>query len=95
MFRKPCADPPLVWPDSRELAGAGRFEAPVLELLAPAAGALSGLVTGVDLHGVQRLGQLLRQKPELQCRLLLGLYPACPTDRRELTALHDLQSSSG
>ncbi len=93
MIREEVHDqtPPFVWPDPRSLSGHWSDRGPVLEPLAYAAEILYGIVAGVDAQGVQWLESLLESRKELKCRMLLALYPACPTRRHELARLLELQ----
>jgi len=51
-----------------------------------------GILHGLDADGASFLRFLVKRSPELRCRLILALYPACPTNSDSLHALLELQA---
>lgn len=77
---------PFVWPGSQAAGDIPSFRPLVL-----LANRLLGIVYGVNQAGVQWLKDTLRDAPALKCRLILALYPACPTRESDLANLAELE----
>jgi len=84
--------PPFVWPDPRVFGGSHAYTSAVpYDSVISRARGLAGVVTGVDLRGARWLAELVSNR-NLQSRLVIVLYPACPTRAEVLDALHAVQS---
>jgi len=84
--------PPFVWPDPRVFGGSHAYTSAVpYDSVISRARGLAGVVSGVDLQGARWLAALVRIR-NLQSRLVIVLYPACPTRAEVLDALHAVQS---
>lgn len=98
---------PFVWPDSRRLAGHSA-PMPDLGPLFSQSRLILGVVHGLTRNGVRRLKAVLAGEPtttlggdkqlllasaEKTVRLILTLYPTCPTTSNVLQDLLDLQKS--
>lgn len=88
--------PPFVFPEPRVLAGVAGYNNKI-----PYAGLLSsakcifGAVYGVDDDGAAWLEKQLSDNPAVQCRIILMVYPACPTRETTLMKLLELQNTMG
>ncbi len=88
--------PPFVFPEPRVLAGVAGYNNKI-----PYAGLLSsakcifGAVYGVDDDGAAWLEKQLSDNPAIQCRIILMVYPACPTRETTLMKLLELQNTMG
>jgi hypothetical protein len=86
--------PPCVFPDPRILAGSHRYQATVPFSAAVERSAwVGGVVSGLDRHGADWLSRLVVDHA-LTCRLIVVLYPACPTNGDVLNTLLRLQPAS-
>jgi hypothetical protein len=97
---------PFVWPDSRKLAGCVG-PAPDLDALLAESQLVLGIVHGVTEATVSRLGMILEPKPVAvgngnghlpeapikKIRLIVTLYPTCPTRTETLRRLLNLQKA--
>src|SRR2546427_1579064 len=78
--------PPFVWPDPRVFGGSHAYTSAVpYDSVISWARGLAGVVSGVDLQGARWLAALVRIR-NLQSRLVIVLYPACPTRAEGLDA---------
>ena len=97
---------PLIWPDSRKLGGCS-VPSPDLNSLFADSCLILGVVYGVTEGSVIRLGRLLADKaasttsgnghadtirPDKKIRIIVTLYPTCPTTSETLAALLRLQT---
>src|SRR6188472_689203 len=97
----PALDPPFIWPDSRKLVGCPGPTLGIDNLLAESQLVL-GVVHGFTGAGVARLAQALTPTtltahsgnghptptvPDKRIRLVVTLYPTCPTRIEALTEL--------
>ena len=103
----PMIEIPFVWPDSRKLAGCPG-PVPELDTLFGESQLVLGVVHGVTKATVARLGTLLARKPDAsgngnghlpaissdkKIRLIVMLYPTCPTRTEALAGLLCLQEA--
>ncbi len=83
--------PPFIWPDARVLDGSGHYRhATPLQTLFERARGVGGIVSGIDEIGARWLTELVRER-NLSCRLILTVWPACPSGVSVLHELLDLQ----
>src|SRR5207247_6107205 len=89
----PPLETPFLAPDYRRLAGC-LGPAPDLDTLLTESRLVSGVVHGITEAGVRRLEQILAQEPSTgnNVRLIVNLYPTCPTTSRVLLSLFQLQT---
>lgn len=79
---------PFLWPEHRVLAETRTYrDAPPWEQLLQDAKSLCGMVTELGESGVDFLERVLKKNPSLKAKLVLVLYPACQTSKRELSKL--------
>lgn len=85
--------PPFVWPDSRVLSGSHAYAGavPYDSVLSRASG-VAGVVSGINLEGARWFARLVAAK-NLPSRVVIVLFPACPTNPEVLNALKDLNSA--
>lgn len=83
---------PFVWPDNRVLQGICQYAHPVaFQAVAANAKAVFGIVSNLDEHGVAWLTTVLSSVSDIKCRLVVAVYPACPTEHSDLEDLHQTQ----
>lgn len=103
----PIIELPFVWPDSRKLAQCPG-PAPDLKAVISDSQLVLGIVHGITGATVRVLDEVLSKKPvpsgngngrpaagtpDKQIRLIVTLYPTCPTTTETLQGLHRLQQS--
>jgi len=87
---------PFVWPETRILSGDRAYRSPVpFESQLRKAHGLLGSISGMDSRGLAWLQDLLHERSELQCRIVLAVYAACPTHHEDLAQLLELQTMIG
>src|ERR1700693_1518956 len=80
--------PPFVWPEPRAYEALGIYEQmPPFGELALGASVLFGTVCSLTARGLDVLESWLERQPDLKARLIVMVYPACPTRRADLTCL--------
>ena len=85
--------PPFAWPEPRVLSGSHTYESAVpCDSVLSRARSLAGVVSGVDLKGARWFEKLVRTS-DLRSRVVIVVYPACPTRPEALNVLNDLQSA--
>ena len=91
-IKLPCK-PPLLFPEPRVLAGVANYnEIPYAGTLSSAK-CILGAVYGIDEDGASWLEKQLYDNPAIQCRIILMVYPACPTREDTLMKLLELQNT--
>jgi hypothetical protein len=87
------SEPPLIWPDTRWLAGDRRYESlSLLERQFESADLIAGVLVGAADATVQWLAGLLGQQRPRRIKLSIVVYPACPTREKHLRRLMQLQT---
>ena len=86
--------PPFLFPEPRVLAGVAGYNdiIPYTGIL-PSAKCIFGAVYGIDEDGASWLEKHLYDNPEVQSRIILMVYPACPTREDTLMKLLELQNT--
>jgi hypothetical protein len=80
--------PPFVWPEPRARESLGIYEqTPPFGELGLAASVLFGTVASLTVRGVDVLESWLERQPDLKARLIVMVYPACPTRQANLSRL--------
>ncbi len=71
---------PFIWPETRILDGISSYaEIPPWRNVIANAASFFGIIHGMDEAGVELLASVIQESPILRVRLLIALYPACPT----------------
>jgi len=87
------SEPPLIWPDTHWLAGDMRYETlSLLERQFESADLIAGMLVGAADATVQWLAGLLGQQRPRRIKLIIVVYPACPTREEHLRRLMQLQT---
>lgn len=86
---------PCAWPDAKAAWDRETFpgSAP-FQPLAELATGMFGVVTDLTETGIGWLLRVLSRRPELKCRLVVAVYPACATQQDDLAALLEYQRAS-
>jgi hypothetical protein len=85
--------PPFIWPEPRITIGQASYAHPVpFYSLFNCAESFFGIIYDLDHAGINLLGNVLREKENLKCTLIVVLYPACATDEKNLNQLLLLKS---
>ena len=87
--------PPFVWPSVSILAGSTEYPNRVpFEGVLDNATVVFGVIAGLDDSGSEWLSQLLRRRDDISMLLILAVFGGCPTRRRDLERLLNLQECS-
>jgi len=85
--------PPFIWPEPRIITGQASYAHPVpFYSLFECAESFFGIIYDLDHAGINLLGNILREKENLKCTLIVVLYPACATNEKDLNQLLLLES---
>lgn len=84
-------EPPFLWPEPRVIEGEASY-APLVpfDALARASSSVTGVVTAPAENAIDYLADLFQSKSEFSARLIVSVYPTCPTRQPVLDRLREL-----
>jgi hypothetical protein len=87
--------PPYIWPEARVLQGLDEYSSPVaFESILKSGDCFFGILSGLDQSGMDWLESFCALEKAICCRLVVTVYPACPTSQIVLQSLFNLANSS-